>query len=733
MKRYSAFASIFVSLAVLIFTPYSRVSAAEATADGMTSVLTKGDLSFYANAENGEVALINTKSGISWKSNPDFSDADERLGNGQKRLMGAQLEILYYDTKNSPQERNSAVASVAKGGLSFSKTEKGCRFVYNFPEDDIKVTLEYELSNSYLSVKVPKNGISESGENRLLEISVLPYFGCGSFDDRGTILLPDGCGTVIEMNNGKSSGSAIHERIYGDDVVASPDRLVTERKNMQFPVFGIGKNGNGLLALVESGDGSSYINAYTAGMKKNYNCAYFSFEYRSTGTVVLDGSSKNAKTVRKISEQAISTDFCMRYYITAAPGDYNSAAETYRAYLEKEQNFKANEKQEELPFYFTAYGALRRKGTVCFIPMTVTVPLTTYSQARRMIADIENAGISNLIFSYVGWEKGGVSGKMPTAGKYEGKLGGKKEFMRLAEYANDNGVTFLPEVNTVRLMQNGNGFTKNNASAATLDGTPGLQYSYSLSSGLKNVNLTPYCLLAPKKYGAVLEKYFKKYNTSAFSGISLRELGSTLYSDHHKGSTDRDQALNYAEKALKYAAEQGKELLTAGAFGYAAAASDYIISAPTTDSGYDITDRSVPFYQLVLSGYRSYSTEPVNLSGDSEKAFLKAAETGSALNFSFTAQNGEKTEETYLSKLYNSDYKDWLSTAAEQYKRLSEIFAATGGTALVYHKQLAEGVYCSVFENGAQVITNYTNSDYDMQGIKASAMNYKLIRQGEYK
>ena len=733
MKRYSAFAAIFVLLSVLIFTPCSRVSAEETPADGMTSVLTKGDLSFYANAENGEVALINTKSGISWKSNPEFSNADDRLGNGQKRLMSAQLEILYYDTKNSPQERNSAVASVAKGGLSFSKTGKGCSFVYDFPDDKISVTLEYELNDSYLSVKVPKDGISEKGGNRLLEISVLPYFGCGSFDDSGTILLPDGCGTLIEMNNGKSSGSAIHERIYGSDAVASSDRLVTERKNMQFPVFGIGKNGNGLLALIESGDGSSYINAYTAGMKKNYNCAYFSFEYRSTGTVVLDGSSKNAKTVRKISDQAISTDFCMRYYLTAAPGDYNSAAAAYRAYLEKEHNFKANEKQEELPFYFTAYGALRRKGTVCFIPMTVTVPLTTYSQARKMITDIENAGISNLIFSYAGWEKGGVSGKMPTAGKYEGKLGGKKDFIRLAEYARDNGITFLPDVNTVRLMQNGNGFTKNSASAATLDGTPGLQYAYSLSSGLKNADLTPYCLLAPKKYVTVLEKYFKKYNTSVLTGISLRELGSMLYSDHHKGSTDRDQALKYAKKALDYAAGQDKELLTSGSFGYAAEASDYIISAPTSDSGYDITDRSVPFYQLVLSGYRSYSTEPVNLSGNPEKALLKAAETGSALNFSFTAQNSEKTEGTYLFELYNSDYNDWLPIAADQYKRLSEIFKATGGTALVGHNKLADGVYCSVFENGAQVITNYTNSDYDMQGIQIAKMNYKLIRQGEQK
>ncbi len=72
----------------------------------------------------------------------------------------------------------------------------------------------------------------------------------------------------------------------------------------------------------------------------------------------------------------------MRYYYDCRTGDYNSAAETYRAYLEKEQNFRANEKQEELPFYFTAYGRCAAKGTVCFIPMTVTVPLTTYSQAR---------------------------------------------------------------------------------------------------------------------------------------------------------------------------------------------------------------------------------------------------------------------------------------------------------------------------------------------------------------
>ncbi len=49
---------------------------------------------------------------------------------------------------------------------------------------------------------------------------------------------------------------------------------------------------------------------------------------------------------------------------------------------------------------------------------------------------------------------------MLTAGKYEGKLGGKKEFIRLAEYANNNGVTFLPDVNTVRLCKTETGLQK---------------------------------------------------------------------------------------------------------------------------------------------------------------------------------------------------------------------------------------------------------------------------------
>lgn len=97
MKRYSAFASIFVLLAVLIFTPCSRVSAAEIPTDGMTGVLTKGDLSFYANAENGEVALINTESGISWKSNPDFSDARPSAWATGKSGLWA-LSLKYYIT-----------------------------------------------------------------------------------------------------------------------------------------------------------------------------------------------------------------------------------------------------------------------------------------------------------------------------------------------------------------------------------------------------------------------------------------------------------------------------------------------------------------------------------------------------------------------------------------------------------------------------------------------------------
>lgn len=694
--------------------------------EGMSLIAEEGGLAFYADSKTGEILLHDKNKNTFWRSNPAIAENDTRISGGQKRLMSAQIEILYYDANNTEQERNGYVASVAKGGLTAKLSDGRAVMTYNFPDDGISVSVEYRLCDGYLSVTVPKDQIKEAEGSRLVEVSVLPYFGCGNYDDNGFIFLPDGSGTVIEMNNGRSAGAAVKQRVYGDDLVVADERRTESKQNMNFPLIGINKNSSGIIAVADSGEACSYINAYTAGMKKNYNCAYFSFEYRSTGTVVLDSSSSKAKTVKKIADEPISTSFSMRYYPVADSGSYVDMADSYRNYLIAEKGFeKSNELSEVLPFYVNAYGAVQKKGTFLYIPMTVTVPLTTYDQAGELMKRLSESGIKNIVFSYIGWEKAGVSGKLPTAGKYERKLGEKKDFEKLCGTAEKLGVTFLPDVNTVELKKSGNGYSKNNSAAATLDGTPGLQYSYNLYSGLKDTSLAPFYLLAPSKMASVVEKFFSKYKMD-IPGISMNKAGYMLYSDHHKEPYDRQRSLSAVTESLKTAKKSGV-LLTKSAFSYAAAYSDYIAEAPVSDSGFDITDYSVPFYQILMCGYKSCSVGAVNLSGGTQKSLLKALETGSALAYTFTSQNSEKTENTYLAEIYNSDYRPWLETAAEQYETVSGIYKKIAGNTIVGHRRITEEVFETEFSSGVKIRVNYSGEDYSDASGTVKAENYLVI------
>ena len=167
--------------------------------------------------------------------------------------------------------------------------------------------------------------------------------------------------------------------------------------------------------------------------------------------------------------------------------------------------------------------------------------------------------------------------------------------------------------------------------------------------------------------------------------------------------------------------------MTKSANLYAACASDYISEVPVSSSGYDITDQSVPFYQIVMSGYKNYSIPSVNLSYDTDFCLLKAMETGSSLTFDFNAQNFEDTAGTPIESVYNSNYNDWIGLAAEQSKILNDVYQKTGNHCIVGHSSLAENVYCTSFENGTSVAVNYSDQDFVFEGQNVPAKGYCLF------
>ena len=737
MKKTFAFMvalGLFCQLTFRVFAvpettsaPEKQITAAAAVqTDGMDMVGESKLLQLYADSKTGAFILYQKDTGAIWRSNPDTA-SDDSLGQGKKRLLESQLEIRYYDAKSMSQERVSKIASVNKNGLSAEKAENGIIFRYSFVSEGISIPIQYTLQEDHLQVSVLIDQIEETAENRLIDISLLPYFGAANTTEQGYFFVPDGSGSLIHFNNGKYNGSAYQQKVYGEDLIVAQERLDYFSETAKFPVLGISKNSGSVLSVVQDGAAFAQVNAYVAGMKKNYNVAYFSFNYRPYDTVMLDSSSSRAKEVVVLSEKKAQCDaFTVDYYPLGTGSGYSDMALKYKELLISEGSLtKTAEQHQDLPVYINSYGAVKKKGSFLWIPVDVMKPLTTYQDAAKMITDLKAAGIADIVFSYEGWTAGGMTGKMPVKGKYESVLGNKKDFQTLLQTAKENEITFLPGINLTDFYQSGNGYAKGSSTAKNLNKSPSLQYRYSPFSLVKDLETAPYYLFSPRLYSEVLQKFYKKYHLNT-DGISLKALGYKLYSDSGKEGYDRGEILELVTDALNQAAESGS-VLTTSANLYAACASDYISEVPVSSSGYDITDQSVPFYQIVMSGYKNYSISSVNLSYDTDVCLLKAMETGSSLTFDFNAQNFEDTAGTPIESVYNSNYNDWIGLAAEQSKILNDVYQKTGNHCIVGHSSLAENVYCTSFENGTSVAVNYSDQDFVFEGQNVPAKGYCLF------
>jgi hypothetical protein len=157
-----------------------------------------------------------------------------------------------------------------------------------------------------------------------------------------------------------------------------------------------------------------------------------------------------------------------------------------------------------------------------------------------------------------------------------------------------------------------------------------------------------------------------------------------------------------------------------------------ILNVPLESSGFNITDHSVPFYQMVIHGYIDYAGSPVNLSADQnpQQQLLKALETGSNLYFNWFYEEPSSIKETEFNHLFSSNYKLWLDDAITMYNEANEVLNEVREKSITSHKKLIEGVYETTFGEDYSVIVNYNEKTVVVDGITIEAENYK-IRQGE--
>ena len=632
-----------------------------------------------------------------------------------------------YEIKDTSIRRLTAVYGyLEKIGYTASELEQddeACN-IERVIEEKIKFDIEliYTLDNNGLSAEIDMSKVREPESVAINTISVLEYFGAGTTEDDGYFMVCDGSGSLIRFNNGKVSEPMFEMAVYGHDAAFYEANSSQQNEKYSLPVYGIRNGKNSILVHQTSGESLSSVNARVAGQQDNYNCAYFKLIARQVQTI---GISKG-KTIVKYEDKPFRGTFKIQYTpISSEQTGYNGMAAEYRKYLLENNLLKKHETKSKTPLQLTFLGAVPYDSSVLGINVTKQYPLTTAEQILEIVDEFEKANVNSFIVGYYGWFNNGISQKQANKIKLVNSLGSKGDFKTLISTLNEKNIDFYPSVSFLNIYEKGNGFSPSNDNIRKISRDLATGYYYNPVNNYRRSDIPAIYQLSSRvlsKFGDGFIKNAAKFNLSA---IALEDLGAQLSSDfNNKQPINREESKSYSKELLQKLCGSDIKTAVSNPNLYALPYASAVLDMPIGNSGFRISDQSIPFYQMVVRGYVDCFTKPLNYSADYTTELLNAVEYGVAPSYLLTYSSTSELKGTRFNGYNKSWYKDWMTTIIDDYEKYSGVFDSLQGVAITAHNAFGNGVFETVYENGERVYVNYSQSEVTVNGVEVPARGF---------
>lgn len=644
------------------------------------------------------------------------------LRGGVKDYLKVEL-AGYFEAAGYTEEDLAADAAAA--GESGEEEDTKARFW---------IPLTYRLDGNDLIAETDPDSITYTDEDYyLVDVTLLPYFGAVSTDEEGYLFVPDGCGALIDCNNGKTNVSSYAVSVYGQDLagqVLSASASETENEySVRLPVFGAKKGDQAWLAIIEEGAGYAGISADVSGRTSSYNnvCADFSFlQYGPTALSDMVG----ANSYQLYGERSFSEKYRLRYcLLQEGHADYAGMACAYREYLEKKGILRRLDKASEVPFYAELIGAIDRYDTFLGIRYRATKTLTTYADAEEIVSSLISGGVSGTKVLYTGWQSGGLHGTAQTKLRPLRKLeNGGVSLKRFIQDMHSLNVTPYMSLELQYVYQDKwwDGYSVLSKAPGYFDHNVIIKPDYRLMDGRRMGKLAD--LISPVFAPSYAAKLLTGASAYGIEEISIGMAGSDLYSDYlEERYTDRPSAIHYYKQAFESCEADMSSVLSCNANDYCLGYVSDVTEAPLYSNSYQLTDREIPFYEMVLHGYMSYAGEAINLSDDYEKTILRSVESGAGLHFLWIAGDNALLKETDYDDLYSVEADTWLSKAAEDYRRLNDVLGDLSDVCITGHEFLTDVLVRVTYENGSVIYVNYGTEPAEADGTVIPARDFVRV------
>ena len=240
-----------------------------------------------------------------------------------------------------------------------------------------------------------------------------------------------------------------------------------------------------------------------------------------------------------------------------------------------------------------------------------------------------------------------------------------------------------------------------------------------------------YYVLSPnaksKYFNLFLDSISKKLGSK--DGLSIENI--VLNADYsEKAEVDRQTALTLLINDLQTAKSKTDLVLIDNPFAPLIRDASILKNFPCGYSGYNIESVSIPFYAMVVHGYKEYTAAPINNAQNSNLEFLQAVESGAGLSLVGMDASSETIKNTPLSSFYSLEYSEYIGDTMKLYEKARSFYEDTKNSAIEHHTYIYDHVALVQYENKSEVIVNYSDKDVDYNGLTVPAHDF-VFRGGQ--
>ncbi|MDK2886549.1 MAG: hypothetical protein PWP54_1107 [Thermosipho sp. (in: thermotogales)] len=698
------------------------------TTEGFRLIKESKKLELWFDENTYSIRVKNKESGYIW----GLVDSKNLSGMNKiwKGIASSLLTIEYFD----------------KNALSYllSISDQNVKKEFSYIEDGFKVKILYEnlgitlelyvyLKDDHLEFYVPFESITETGEFKLASIYIAPFLGAVREDKKyGYIFIPDGPGALIRFSKASQASNIFEKRIYGKDYSienlrevsdlksSRPNDFLREEPTIYMPVFGIvhGVNQNAIFGRVVSGSEYSSIVAYPSGVVSPFNWASVKFIYRQKYLQPTSRSGSGIQVPQKKKNQ-FDAKFQV-YFLNGKNANYVGMAKLYRTILVNEGILTRNENFGNIPLSLDFVASELEKKVLGFNVLKTT----GYKYIEEAIEYFKKSGVNNLLVLIEGWQERGRSGNKISKFSFEKSVGGKEELLGLYKKYNNENVKIVLVENVTKVTEqqiNINKEAGTNLSQSLIYEEKNNRDLWFYRSYYTNIKLA----------SEYLKEKASKLNKLGIANIAIKEYGIKLYGDLLVDKEIyRDQAKKLIQETISDISKN-MNILFFKANDYLWKYADAIINIPMNNSQYLFETDTVPFLQIVLSGYIDYYVPFMNDGFFSRLDVLKSIDFGAFPNFILTEIDNYYLSKTPLWYYPSTKFEDWKDSILDIYFQINEALKHVRGYSINDRKVIAPGIVLVSYENNVSFLINYTKEPYEYNGLKIQPESWILINKGE--